>query len=79
MGNTGDLGILFRDPFYRIDDHDDHIGTFYSRYGTDNAVTFQFFFDLIFSSKTCGIDKYIFFSVPHHVGIDGITGGSSNI
>ena len=79
MSNTGDLRILFRDPFYRIDDHDDHIGTFYSRYGTDNTVTFQFFFDLAFSSQSCSVDKDIFFAVPGNSRIDRITCRSGNI
>ena len=67
MGNTGNLGILFCDPLYGIDHHDNNIGTF------------QFFFDLAFSSQSCSVDKDIFFAVPGNSRIDRITCRSGNI
>ena len=79
MGNTGNLGILFCDPLYGIDHHDNNIGTFHSCDRADDAVAFQFFFDLAFSSQSCSVDKDIFFAVPGNSRINRITCRSGNI
>ena len=49
VGDTGNLRILFGDPFGRIDHQKDNIGPLNRSYRTDNAVTFQILFNFIFS------------------------------
>ena len=79
MSNTGNLGILFRNAFCCINNNNYHISTFHRCYCTDNTVTFQFFLDFVLSAQSGCIDKYIFFSVPLHFCINGISGRSCNI
>ena len=79
MGNTCNLGILFCNPLYGIDHHNNNIGTFHSCDRADDAVAFQFFFDLAFPSQSCSVDKDIFFAVPGNSRIDRITCRSGNI
>ena len=52
MGNTGDFRILLGHTLGRIDDQNDHIGTLYGRYGTDDAVALQIFLDFALAADS---------------------------
>ena len=66
-------------PSVAIDQKNDDICALYGRYCTDDAVPLQLLFDLVFSSKTCGIDENIFISIVHDRGIDRIARRSGDI
>lgn len=79
MGDTGNFGILLGDTLGCIDQKNDDICALYGRYCTDDAVPLQLLFDLVFLSKTCGIDENIFISIVHDRGIDRIARRSGDI
>ena len=79
MGNSCDLGILFRHTLSSVNNHNDHICTLYSGHRADNAVTLQFLFDLILPAQSGSVDKYILSALIYHLGIHGISGSSGNI
>ena len=79
MGNSGYLCILLCYALCSINDHQHDVRTLYSTDGTDDTVSFQFLFDLIFSSQTCRINKYIFFSIMNNLCINRISCRSCNI
>ena len=79
MCDSGNLCILLGYPFRCINHHNDDIRTLHCGYGTDNTVSFEFFFNFIFSSKTCRINENIFISIPFYFCINGISCSSGNI
>ena len=79
VGDSGNFCILFSHTFCSINNDNNHIGTFYCRYRTDNAVTLNFFFDLVLSAQTCGINENIFSAMVFYFCINGISGRSRNI
>ena len=79
MGYACDLRILLCYTFFRVYDHYHHIGPFNGRYGPDDAVTFQFLFDLAFPSEACRINKYVFCSFMNNLRIHCISGSACNI
>ena len=79
MGDTGNFGILLGDTLGCIDQKNDDICALYGRYCTDDAVPLQLLFDLVFLSKTCGIDENIFISIVHDRGIDRIARRSGDV
>ena len=79
MCDSGNLCILLGYPFRCINHHNDDIRTLHRGYGTDNTVSFEFFFNFIFSSKTCRINENIFISIPFYFCINGISCSSGNI
>ena len=79
MCNSGNLGILLGYSFSSINNDDHHIRAFHSGNCTDNTVALNLLFDLVFLSKTCGIDENIFISIVHDRGIDRIARRSGDI
>ena len=79
MCDSGNLGILLRDALRRIDHDDADIRPFHRCHRTDDAVALNLFLNLILPSKTCSINKDIFFSVVSNVGINRIACCSRNI
>ena len=77
--DSGNLGILLRDALRRIDHDDADIRPLHRCHRTDDAVALDLFLNLILPSKTCGINKDIFFSVVGNVGINRIARGSRNV
>ena len=50
MGNSCNLGVLFRHSFGGVNHHHHHVGPLHSRNGADNAEPLQFLFNLALSS-----------------------------
>ena len=79
MCDPCDLGILLGHALSSIDHDNADICALHSRDCTDDAVALDLFLDLILTSQSCGIDKYIFFSIVLNVGIDRISGRTCDI
>ena len=79
MSNSCNFCILLCYTFCGINHHNHHICSFYSSYRTNNAISLQFFFNLVFSTKTCCVNKSIFFSLISHLCINSISGSSCNV
>ena len=79
MCDSGDLCILLGYTFGCIDHYNDHICPFNCCYGTNHAVTLNFFFDLTFTAKSCCVNKNVFPVFPFYFGIDCISGSSCDI
>ena len=79
MCDTGNLRILFRYTFRRIDYYQNDICPFHCSYRTDDTVALQFFFYLALSSQPCSINKHIIFSIIFHIGINSISSCSCYI
>ena len=79
MCDSCDFRILLRHTLGCVNDDHYDICTFYGCHGTDDTVSFNIFFDLIFAAQSCRINKYIFFSIVFNVCIDRISCRTRNI
>ena len=79
MGNAGNLRVLLCHPLCSVYHHNHHICPVNGCHSTDNAVTLQFFFDLVFPAKTCRINKSVFFPIVLYQGINGISGSAGDV
>ena len=72
MGDAGDLLVLFRDSFLRVDHEHAHIAAFDGGDGADDAELFDVFVDFAFAADACGVDQRIRFPVKLEGRIDGV-------
>ena len=79
MSNSCNFCILLCYAFCGVNHHNHHVCSFYGSYCTNNTVSFQLFFNLIFSAKTGCINKSILSSLISYLCINGISGGSCNV
>ena len=79
MGDSGNLGILLRDAFRGVYDHNHHIGPFHGGHGTDNAVALQFFLYLALAAQAGRIYEYIRGAFMDNLRIHRIPGSACYI
>ena len=76
MDVSGDAFVLFGNPLFRIDHHQNHVGALYAAQRINNTVFFKLFGGFPPAPDTGRIDQKIRFLVAHEERINGITGCS---
>ena len=79
MGNSGDLRILLRNAFFRIDHQYHDLRTLHGTDSTDDHVTLQFFLDLILTTESRSINEDIFLAVISDLSVHRVSGSTCDI
>ena len=79
MGNSGDLRILLRNAFFRIDHQYHDLRTLHGTDSTDDHVTLQLFLDLILTTESRSINEDIFLAVISDLGVHRVSGSTCDI
>ena len=79
MGNTGNLGILFRHALGGINDNNHDVRTLHRCHGADDAVAFQFFLNLALAAQAGRVDEHIGHAVINNFSVHRIPCGACDI
>ena len=79
MCDSGDLRILLRNAFFRIDHQYHDLRTLHGTDSTDDHVTLQLFLDLILTTESRSINEDIFLAVISDLGVHRVSGSTCDI